>query len=144
MDGPPEFKQAPTLSSCSVMMMNSGGKMPYPANLNSSSSSNSTVRLPCAEGMDDLFKNTLHKLTESMKRSAESRRSLKIKTEHTQEYERSLCVHQILQSVENSSRQVDTCLQIYRHPSAPNEVTSTDTTTTTTTTSTSATHAASS
>jgi hypothetical protein len=72
------------------------------------------VRLPCAEGMDDIFKNTLQKLTESMKRSAESRRSLTIKTEHTQEYERNLCVHQILQSVKSSSRQVDTCLQIYR------------------------------
>jgi hypothetical protein len=72
------------------------------------------VQLPCAEGMDDIFKNTLQKLTQSMKRSAESRRSLKIKTEHTQEYERNLCVYQILQSVENSSRQVDTCLQMYR------------------------------
>ncbi|KAG7373379.1 hypothetical protein IV203_034103 [Nitzschia inconspicua] len=89
---------------------------PRPANLSASRSfgSRTSVQLPCAEGMDDLFNNTLQKLTQSMKRTAESRRSLKIKTEHTQEYERNLCVHQILQSVESSSRQVDTCLQMYR------------------------------
>jgi hypothetical protein len=87
---------------------------PRPGNLSATSSGSASIQLPCAEGMDDLFTNTLQKLTQSMKRSAESRRSLKIKTEHTQEYERNLCVHQILQSVESSSRQVDTCLQMYR------------------------------
>jgi hypothetical protein len=94
---------------------------PRPQNLFHSKSESyaHSRQLPCAEGMDDLFKNTLNKLTQSMKRSAESRRSLKIKTEHTQEYERSLCVHQILQSVESSSRQVDSCLQWYRPRDGP-------------------------
>lgn len=71
-------------------------------------------RLPCAEGMDDMFKSTLQKLTASMKRTAETRQSLTIKTSQTKEYERSLCLSQILQSVQSSSAQVDTCLQIYQ------------------------------
>lgn len=101
MDGP----QVPSLTR----------GFPRPANISASSSfSSASLQLPCAEGMDDLFTNTLQKLTQSMQRTAESRRSLKIKTEQTQEYERNLCVHQILQSVESSSRQVDTCLQMYR------------------------------
>ncbi|KAL3909185.1 MAG: hypothetical protein SGILL_008184 [Bacillariaceae sp.] len=94
---------------------------PRPQNLmhSKSESHKHSMQLPCAEGMDGLFQNTLDKLTRSMQRSAESRRSLKIKTEHTQEYERNLCVHQILQSVESSSRQVDNCLQWYRPSDEP-------------------------
>jgi hypothetical protein len=124
------------LSPTSVMAMNGASRTSVPqrglsvslsSSSTSSSSSGNSVRLPCAEGMDEMFKNTLQKLTESMKRSAKSRQSLLIKTEHTQEYGRILCVNQILRSVQSSSRQVDTCLEMYRMPPAtidPTEQTS--------------------
>lgn len=71
----------------------------------------SQSRLPCARGMDGMYLDTLHKLHESMKRSKRTRQSLSMSTQHTQEYERNMCVSQIVQSVQNSSQQVDTCLQ---------------------------------
>jgi hypothetical protein len=71
----------------------------------------SQSRLPCARGMDGMYLDTLHKLHESMKRSKRTRQSLSIQTQHTQEYARNMCVSQIIQSVQNSSQQVDTCLQ---------------------------------
>ena len=121
----PPTPNKPTRSPSCVMesldsSMSSKG-FPRPQNLvhSKSESYKHSMPLPCAEGMDGLFKNTLDKLTKSMARSAETRRSLKIKTHHTQEYERNLCVHQILQSVENSSRQVDSCLQWYRPSDGP-------------------------
>jgi len=90
-----------TATDTSTMMM-----MPL-----SQSSSQSRSLLPCARGMDDMYLDTLHKLHESMKRSKETRQSLSIQTQHTQEYERTMCVTQIIQSVQNSSQQVDKCLR---------------------------------
>merc|ERR1712166_1402943 len=73
--------------------------------------SQSQSRLPCARGMDGMYLDTLHKLHESMQRSKRTRQSLSIQTQHTQEYARNMCVSQIIQSVGDSSQQVDTCLQ---------------------------------
>jgi len=71
-------------------------------------------RLPCAEGMDEMYLDTLRKLSASMERSKKSRKSLSIPMQTMQssnQYSRSMCVNQILQSVQTSSRHVDTCLR---------------------------------
>lgn len=71
-------------------------------------------RLPCAEGMDEMYLDTLRKLSASMERSKKSRKSLSIPMQTMQSsahYSRSMCVNQILQSVQTSSRHVDTCLR---------------------------------
>ena len=71
-------------------------------------------RLPCAEGMDEMYLDTLRKLSASMERSKKTRTSLSIPMQTIQSsanYSRSLCVNQILQSVQTSSRHVDTCLR---------------------------------
>jgi len=71
-------------------------------------------RLPCAEGMDEMYLDTLRKLSASMERSKKTRTSLSIPMQTMQtsaNYSRSLCVNQILQSVQTSSRHVDTCLR---------------------------------
>ena len=74
-------------------------------------------RLPCAEGMDEMYLDTLRKLSASMERSKKTRKSLSIPMQTMQSsahYSRSLCVNQILQSVQTSSRHVDTCLRSVR------------------------------
>jgi len=71
-------------------------------------------RLPCAEGMDDMYLDTLRKLSASMERSKKTRQSLSIpmqNVESSTHYSRSMCVNQILHSVNNSSRNVDACLR---------------------------------
>jgi hypothetical protein len=71
-------------------------------------------RLPCAEGMDEMYLDTLRKLSASMERSKKTRTSLSIPMQTMQSsanYSRSMCVNQILQSVQTSSRHVDTCLR---------------------------------
>lgn len=71
-------------------------------------------RLPCAEGMDEMYLDTLRKLSASMERSKKTRTSLSIPMQTMQtsaNYSRTLCVNQILQSVQTSSRHVDTCLR---------------------------------
>lgn len=71
-------------------------------------------RLPCAEGMDEMYLDTLRKLSASMERSKKTRTSLSIPMQTMQtsaNYSRSMCVNQILQSVQTSSRHVDTCLR---------------------------------
>lgn len=71
-------------------------------------------RLPCAEGMDEMYLDTLRKLSLSMERSKKTRKSLSIPMQTMQasaHYSRSLCVNQIVQSVNTSSRHVDTCLR---------------------------------
>jgi hypothetical protein len=71
-------------------------------------------RLPCAEGMDEMYLDTLRKLSASMERSKKTRQSLSIPMQTIQSsshYSRSMCVNQILQSVQTSSRHVDACLR---------------------------------
>ena len=71
-------------------------------------------RLPCAEGMDEMYLDTLRKLSLSMERSKKTRQSLSIPMQTMQtsaHYSRSLCVDQIVQSVNTSSRHVDSCLR---------------------------------
>lgn len=71
-------------------------------------------RLPCAEGMDEMYLDTLRKLSASMERSKKTRKSLSIPMQTMQSsalYSRTLCVNQILQSVQTSSRHVDSCLR---------------------------------
>lgn len=71
-------------------------------------------RLPCAEGMDEMYLDTLRKLSASMERSKKTRKSLSIPMQTMQSsahYSRSMCVNQIVQSVQASSQHVDTCLR---------------------------------
>jgi len=72
-------------------------------------------RLPCAEGMDQMYLETVQKLSASMARTKKTRESLSLtmqSMQHTnQEYDR---VNQVLQSVQTSSQQVDSCLQSIR------------------------------
>jgi len=68
-------------------------------------------QLPCAQGMDEMYLDTLRKLSASMERSKKTRQSLSIPMHNTPQYSRSMCVSQIVQSVQTSSRHVDTCLR---------------------------------
>lgn len=85
------------------------------------------LQLPCAEGMDEMYLDTLEKLSASMARSNRTRKSLSIplhqtmqnntnsNSPHGQEYNREYNrFNQILQSGQTSSRQVDTCLRSVR------------------------------
>lgn len=111
LPGPPlaesslSVKTRPALSQMRKLMTD------LMCNGNTTAAPKSSGNLPCAEGMDEMYLDTIRKLKLSMERTKKTRRSLSIQTEHTQEYGRSLCVHQIVQSVQNSSKQVDTCLQ---------------------------------
>jgi uncharacterized protein with von Willebrand factor type A (vWA) domain len=73
--------------------------------------SQSQLELPVAAGMDDVFKETFKKLTESMKRSQETRQSLRMTTAKTDKYPRRDSVSKVLNSIESSSRQIDSYLQ---------------------------------
>jgi hypothetical protein len=85
-------------------------KMMMAMNNNNRSNGNKS-NLPCAAGKDYLYLDTLRNLQKSMDRTKKSRKSLSIQTTGTEQYGRSLCVHQIVKSVQISSAQVDTCLQ---------------------------------
>jgi hypothetical protein len=74
-------------------------------------SSQPQLELPVAAGMDDVFKETFKKLTESMKRSQETRQSLRMTTAKTDKYPRRASVSKVLSSIESSSRQIDSYLQ---------------------------------
>lgn len=58
---------------------------------------------------EERYKATLRKLSESMKRSQETRKSLKIKTPKTEEYLRSSLVSGVVSSIEKSTND----LQVY-------------------------------
>lgn len=116
MPPPPLMTSACSMSSASTrpalqqmrkMMteLMDNGKMPR---------SHHDSRLPCAEGMDEMYLDTLRKLSASMERSKKTRKSLSIPMQNMQSsshYSRSMCVSQIVQSVQTSSRHVDTCLR---------------------------------
>jgi len=55
---------------------------------------------------EERYKATLQKLAESMKRSQETRKSLKMKTDKTEEYPRNSSVSGVLMSIENSTQQL--------------------------------------
>eukprot|EP00536_Pseudo-nitzschia_multiseries_P008758 jgi/Psemu1/257511/estExt_Genewise1Plus.C_2290002 len=121
MPAPPLFNTSFSMSSASTrpafqqmrkMMTDliDTGNMPRPRQQD--------MQLPCAEGMDEMYLDTVRKLSASMARSNRTRKSLSIPIQsmkndscHHQEYSR---VNQILESVESSSRQVDTCLRSVR------------------------------
>ena len=65
-------------------------------------------QLPCAEGMDEMYLDTVRKLSASMERSKKTRESLSIPMQNSL-YNRSNS--QIVQSVQTSSRHVNTCLR---------------------------------
>ena len=99
----------PALQQMRKMMtelMNQNGTMPRAPH---------NSRLPCAEGMDEMYLDTLRKLSASMERSKKTRQSLSIpmqtSMQASSQYSRSMCVNQIVQSVQTSSRHVDTCLR---------------------------------
>jgi len=96
-------------------------------NGNMSRSRNQDLQLPCAEGMDEMYLDTLQKLSASMARSNRTRKSLSMPLHqtmqndknsnslHGQEYNREYSrFNQILRSGQTSSRQVDTCLRSVR------------------------------
>jgi hypothetical protein len=58
---------------------------------------------------DERYKATMSKLAESMRRSEQTRMSLRLKTSGTKEYERSSSVNGVLNSIEKSTQQ----LQVY-------------------------------
>mmetsp|Transcript_33765 Transcript_33765/g.81864 ORF Transcript_33765/g.81864 Transcript_33765/m.81864 type:complete len:238 (+) Transcript_33765:256-969(+) len=60
------------------------------------------------------FQESLHKLNKSMKKSQATRKSLYAKTPKLKDYQRSSTVHNVLQRIEYSSRQIDS----YYHHSA--------------------------
>jgi hypothetical protein len=66
---------------------------------------------PPPEGMDEDFQESLEKLMQSMKRSQETRKCLRMKTDKTEKYPRRASVSQVLNSIELSSRQIDSYLQ---------------------------------
>jgi len=61
--------------------------------------------------IEEQYQETLRKLTESMKRSQETRRSLTLKSPKTKTYERSSEVDGVLSSVEKSTRQLQHYLE---------------------------------
>lgn len=60
---------------------------------------------------EERYKATLEKLAESMKRSRETRDSLKMKTSRTEGYARASSVNGVLSSIEKSTEQIQTYLQ---------------------------------
>jgi len=63
---------------------------------------------------EERYKATLQKLAESMKRSQETRMSLKMKTSKTEEYERTKSVTGVLSSIEKSTQQLQGYLKNIR------------------------------
>lgn len=66
---------------------------------------------PTVVVFDEQYQATLKKLQEYMKRSQETRKSLKMKTSKTQEYSRTKSVSGVLSSIEMSSQQLQSYLQ---------------------------------
>lgn len=66
--------------------------------------------------LDERYAMTLRKLQESMKRSQETRKFLKIKTKRTEKYARTKSVSGVLSSIESSSRQVQSYLKTLQRP----------------------------
>ena len=63
---------------------------------------------------EDRYNATLQKLAESMKRSQETRKSLVMKTTQTEHYSRSTFVSGVVESIETSSRQLQSYIQVAR------------------------------
>jgi hypothetical protein len=61
---------------------------------------------------DERYQQVLKKLAESMKKSQETRKSLTMKTPNTEKYGRTKSVTGVLSSIESSSRQIQTYLQV--------------------------------
>ena len=66
----------------------------------------SSVDNPTSWQFDEQYKSTLRKLSESMKRSQETRMSLTMKTLKTEKYARSTSVSGVISSIEKSSEQL--------------------------------------
>ncbi|CAB9530447.1 expressed unknown protein [Seminavis robusta] len=63
-------------------------------------------KLSSDDPLQERYQAHIRKLAESMKRSQETRRSLTLKTPNTNQYSRSSNVHGVLNSIEQSSRQL--------------------------------------
>lgn len=61
--------------------------------------------------LEEQYRQTLQKLTESMQRSQETRKSLQMKTPKTEKYPRRQSVSKVLTSIEQSSKQLQEYLQ---------------------------------
>ena len=68
---------------------------------------NATSALP----FEERYKATLKKLSDSMKRSQQTRQSLKMRTTKTEKYSRKSSVTGVLSSIEKSSQQLQTYLK---------------------------------
>lgn len=67
---------------------------------------------------EERYQETLQKLQESMKRSQETRQSLRMKTFKTETYTRTSSVSGVLSSIETSSQQLQKCLHALQARSA--------------------------
>jgi hypothetical protein len=73
--------------------------------------SNSTNDPPPPQGTDEVFQESLEKLIQSMKKSQETRKCLRMKTVKTEKYPRRASVSKVLCAIEVSNRQIDSYLQ---------------------------------
>lgn len=102
--------------SISMMLLSSSQDMPSvpPPSLISSSSNHSSstgdsfLSVPGVEDDRARFQATISKLTESMRRSQETRTSLYARSTGLQDYKRLHSVQRVLQSVEFSTHHIDT------------------------------------
>ena len=74
--------------------------------------SQATSSLP----FEERYRLTLQKLQESMKRSQETRKSLKMKTNKTEKYARTKSVSGVLSSIEKSTDQLQSYLKAIQRP----------------------------
>ena len=82
----------------------------YPDDCDSSHSSDTSNSLE----FNEQYRATLRKLSESMKRSHETRKSLMMKTPKTERYARSTSVSGVISSIEKSSEQIQAYLDTMR------------------------------
>jgi hypothetical protein len=108
--------------SISMMLLSSSQDMPsiplptvISNNSSHSCSSDAFLSVSGAENDRARFQATISKLTESMRRSQETRRSLYARTPGLKDYKRLSSVKRVLQSVEFSAHHVDTYCQAMNH-----------------------------
>ncbi|KAG7347722.1 hypothetical protein IV203_016427 [Nitzschia inconspicua] len=112
-----------TDETLSMMLLSSQctPSIPSPNIISSSCSHTSTsdafLSIPGIEDDRARFQTTISKLTESMRRSQETRRSLYARSSGLKDYKRLSSVERVLQSVEFSTHHVDTYCRAMKHTS---------------------------
>ncbi|KAG7368380.1 hypothetical protein IV203_031123 [Nitzschia inconspicua] len=112
-----------TDETLSMMLLSSQciPSIPSPNIISSSCSHTGTsdafLSIPGVEDDRARFQTTISKLTESMRRSQETRRSLYARSSGLKDYKRLSSVERVLQSVEFSTHHVDTYCRAMKHTS---------------------------